>query len=39
MFLRLPDLDAPLVPEIAGVFKTDKQRYEAFAREWTRRNY
>jgi ubiquitin-conjugating enzyme E2 D/E len=28
--------DDPLVPEIARIFKTDRPRYEATAREWTR---
>ncbi|GBB98094.1 hypothetical protein RclHR1_31340001 [Rhizophagus clarus] len=32
-----PDLDNPLDPEIAGVYKTDRTRYEATAREWTRK--
>ncbi|CAJ0831640.1 7157_t:CDS:2 [Entrophospora sp. SA101] len=27
----------PLVPEIAHVYKTDRPRYEATAREWTRK--
>uniref|UniRef100_U9SXE1 UBC core domain-containing protein n=1 Tax=Rhizophagus irregularis (strain DAOM 181602 / DAOM 197198 / MUCL 43194) TaxID=747089 RepID=U9SXE1_RHIID len=27
----------PLVPEIASVYKNDHNRYEAIAREWTRR--
>jgi ubiquitin-conjugating enzyme E2 D/E len=30
-------LDDPLVPEIAHVYKTDRTRYEATAREWTRK--
>merc|ERR1712072_1260656 len=29
-----PNPDDPLVPEIAHVFKTDRSRYEATAREW-----
>jgi ubiquitin-conjugating enzyme E2 D/E len=29
--------DDPLVPEIAHVYKTDRARYEATAREWTQR--
>ncbi|CAG8817026.1 19856_t:CDS:2, partial [Gigaspora margarita] len=29
--------DDPLVPEIAHVYKTDRTRYEATAREWTRK--
>lgn len=32
-----PNPDDPLVPEIAHVYKTDRQRYEATAREWTRK--
>jgi ubiquitin-conjugating enzyme E2 D len=31
-----PNPDDPLVPEIAHVYKTDRQRYENSAREWTR---
>ncbi|PKK58862.1 putative ubiquitin-protein ligase, partial [Rhizophagus irregularis] len=29
--------DDPLVPEIAHVYKTDRTRYEATCREWTRK--
>ncbi|KIZ02260.1 ubiquitin-conjugating enzyme E2 D/E [Monoraphidium neglectum] len=29
--------DDPLVPEIAHIFKSDRQRYEETAREWTRK--
>ena len=29
--------DDPLVPEIAHIYKTDRQRYDATAREWTRK--
>jgi len=29
--------DDPLVPEIAHIYKTDKLKYEATAREWTRK--
>lgn len=29
--------DDPLVPEIAHLYKTDKAKYEATAREWTRK--
>ena len=29
--------DDPLVPEIAHLYKTDRPKYEATAREWTRR--
>ena len=32
-----PNPDDPLVPEIAHVYKTDRARYEATAREWTRK--
>ena len=32
-----PNPDDPLVPEIAHVYKADRQRYEATAREWTRK--
>lgn len=32
-----PNPDDPLVPEIAHVYKTDRVRYEATAREWTRK--
>ncbi|KAI9164271.1 Ubiquitin-conjugating enzyme E2 4 [Blastocladiella emersonii ATCC 22665] len=32
-----PNPDDPLVPEIAHLFKTDRARYEATAREWTRK--
>src|SRR5579862_4345469 len=33
-----PNPDDPLVPEIAHVYKTDRARYEASAREWTRKS-
>jgi ubiquitin-conjugating enzyme E2 D/E len=29
--------DDPLVPEIANIYKTDKTKYEATAKEWTRK--
>ena len=29
--------DDPLVPEIAHIYKTDRPKYEASAREWTRK--
>ena len=29
--------DDPLVPEIAHIYKTDKARYEATAREWNKK--
>eukprot|EP01016_Furgasonia_blochmanni_P038004 TRINITY_DN4544_c0_g1_i5.p1 TRINITY_DN4544_c0_g1~~TRINITY_DN4544_c0_g1_i5.p1 ORF type:complete len:202 (+),score=53.71 TRINITY_DN4544_c0_g1_i5:62-607(+) len=32
-----PNPDDPLVPEIAQVYKVDKQRYDEYAREWTRK--
>lgn len=32
-----PNPDDPLVPEIAHVYKSDRPRYEASAREWTRK--
>jgi len=32
-----PDVNEPLVPDIAEVYKTDRQRYEDTAREWTRK--
>lgn len=32
-----PNPDDPLVPEIAHIYKTDIPRYEATAREWTRK--
>lgn len=30
-----PNLEDPLVPEIAKVYRTDKTKYERLAREWT----
>lgn len=36
-FLDDPNVEEPLVPEIAHVYKTDRVRYEATAREWTRK--
>jgi ubiquitin-conjugating enzyme E2 D/E len=36
-FLDDPNPYDPLVPEIAHVYKTDRTRYEATAREWTRK--
>lgn len=33
-----PNPDDPLVPEIANLYKTDKARYEAVAREWTKKH-
>ncbi|KAL3204025.1 hypothetical protein MRX96_011854 [Rhipicephalus microplus] len=32
-----PNPDDPLVPEVANVYKTDKEAYNAIAKEWTRR--
>ena len=32
-----PNPDDPLVPEIANVYKVNKQQYEATAREWTKK--
>ncbi len=32
-----PNPDDPLVPEIAKIYKSDKSKYEATAREWTRK--
>eukprot|EP01103_Thecamoeba_quadrilineata_P017311 TRINITY_DN6082_c0_g1_i1.p1 TRINITY_DN6082_c0_g1~~TRINITY_DN6082_c0_g1_i1.p1 ORF type:complete len:148 (+),score=9.94 TRINITY_DN6082_c0_g1_i1:47-490(+) len=32
-----PNPDDPLVPEIAHIYKTDRAKYEANAREWTRK--
>jgi len=32
-----PNPDDPLVPEIARIFKTDKDKYAELAREWTRK--
>ncbi|UZO10075.1 Ubiquitin-conjugating enzyme E2 1 [Rhizophagus irregularis] len=34
LFITNPDPDDPLVPEIAHVYKTDRDRYEATAHEW-----
>jgi len=30
-----PNPDDPLVPEIARIFKTDREKYDATARQWT----
>ena len=32
-----PNADDPLEPEIAHIYKTDRQQYDANAREWTRK--
>lgn len=34
--LTTPPTD-PLVPELAHMYKTDRSRYEATARDWTRK--
>merc|ERR1712204_25356 len=34
-----PNPDDPLVPEIARIFKTDREKYTELAREWTRKYY
>ncbi|RGB26895.1 ubiquitin conjugating enzyme, partial [Rhizophagus diaphanus] len=35
--LTYPNPGDPLVPVIASMYKNDRNRYEATAREWTRR--
>ncbi|KAF7354283.1 Fecal droplet protein [Mycena venus] len=37
LMLTDPNPDDPLVPDIAHLYKTDRSRYEATAREWTRK--
>jgi len=32
-----PNPDDPLVPEIADVYQTDQNEYEAIARRWTQK--
>lgn len=32
-----PNPDDPLVPEIARIYKTDREKYNELAREWTRK--
>ncbi|XP_065632949.1 ubiquitin-conjugating enzyme E2 11 isoform X3 [Quercus suber] len=32
-----PNIDNPLVPEIAHLYKTDRPKYEAIARSWTQK--
>jgi len=32
-----PDLDNPLVPEIAHLYRTDKEKYLENARSWTKK--
>ena len=36
-FLCDPNPDEPLVPEIARILKTDKDKYNLLAREWTQK--
>jgi ubiquitin-conjugating enzyme E2 D/E len=36
--LNDPNPDDPLVPDIAHVYKTDRERYNTTAREWTRKH-
>lgn len=36
LLLYDPQLDIALVPEIAEVYKTDRERYDRTAREWAR---
>lgn len=35
-FLSLPNPEDPIEPEIAIIYKNDKEEYNAIAREWTR---
>ena len=35
--LKYPNFDKTLVPEIAYIYKKDRARYEATAREWTKK--
>jgi ubiquitin-conjugating enzyme E2 D/E len=32
-----PNPDDPLVPEIANLYKSDRAKYDATAKEWTRK--
>ncbi|CAF91214.1 unnamed protein product, partial [Tetraodon nigroviridis] len=32
-----PNPDDPLVPEIARIYKTDREKYNKIAREWTQK--
>lgn len=32
-----PNPDDPLTPEIARIYKTDREKYNELAREWTRK--
>ena len=36
-FLDDPNPDIPLVPEIAHIYKTNRAKYDATAREWTKK--
>ena len=36
-FLDDPNVDEPLVPEIAHVYKTNRDLYNVTARDWTRK--
>ena len=33
--LTEPNADSPLVPDIAHLYKSNKSKYDAIAREWT----
>ena len=35
--LMNPNLDDPILPEIANIYKTDKKKYEMIAKEWTKK--
>ena len=35
IFLTEPNANAPLVPEIAEIYRSDRAKYEETAREWT----
>ncbi|XP_012457617.1 ubiquitin-conjugating enzyme E2 8 isoform X1 [Gossypium raimondii] len=35
--LKNPNLDAPLVPEIAHMYKTNRSKYDTIARSWTQK--
>lgn len=37
VLLTNPNPDEPHVPEIARLYQTDRQKYEATAREWTKK--
>ncbi|KAF0561669.1 ubiquitin-conjugating enzyme E2-16 kDa [Gigaspora margarita] len=36
--LSNPNIDEPLMPEVAHIYKTDRPRYEETARDWTRKH-